>query len=215
MRDFPVFTTQNGVASIVLREIPYKGEAYITLQSTLNPMELLAECVEFCKIAGAEKIYATGHPRLEQYPVFTTVIKMQQQKGNLPEGTAYLFPATEQTAEQWRTIYNEKMRTVPNASTMTREDMKGHIQRGAAYFVHENEQLLGIGIASGDKIEAIASCVPGGGERVLLTLCNALFSEMLIVEVASTNQPAVRLYQRLGFAKTAELSCWYDVTKIF
>ena len=55
-----VFTTENGVASIVLREIPYKGIAYITLQDTLQPEKLLRECVEFCKAAGADRIYGKG-----------------------------------------------------------------------------------------------------------------------------------------------------------
>lgn len=213
MRDFPVFTTQNGVASIILREIPYKGEAYITLQNTLNPEELLAECVAFCKIAGAEKIYATGHRVLEKFPLYTKLIKMQQLRDRLPEGIGCLFPVTEQTAEQWRGIYNEKMRSIPTASTMTREDMNEHLRCGDAYFVHNDGQLLGIGIVHGEKINVIASCVPGMGETVLLTLCNALFSEIVQVEVASTNVPAMGLYSRLGFQIIAELSSWHDVTE--
>ncbi len=213
MRDFPVFTTQNGAASIVLREVPYKGEAYITLRDSLLPEALLAECVDFCKAAGAEKIYATGHDLSEKYPLHTAVVKMQQLRGNLPEGDGCLFPVTEQTAEQWRSIYNEKMQPVPNASTMTREDMKNHISRGGCYFVHKDDSLLGVGLVSDGKIEAIAACKPGTGETVLLTLCNAMFSETVTVEVASTNIPAMRLYERLGFQKVAEISRWYDVYK--
>ena len=213
MRDFPVFTTQNGVASIVLREIPYRGEAYITLRDSLQPDALLAECVEFCKIAGAAKIYATGHNTLEKYPLYTSVMKMQQLRNNLPEGDGCLFPATEETAERWRSIYNEKMKSVPNASVMTREDMKKYISRGGCYFVHKGDRLLGIGLVWEDKIEAIASCVERAGETVLRTLCNAIFTELVTVEVASTNLPAIRLYERLGFQKVAEISCWYTVNK--
>ncbi|MBR2937514.1 MAG: GNAT family N-acetyltransferase [Oscillospiraceae bacterium] len=213
MRDFPVFTTQNGAASIVLREVPYRGEAYITLRDTLQPEALLAECVDFCKIAGADKIYATGHDVLEKYPLHTAVIKMQQLRQSLPEGTGCLFPVTEQTAEQWRSIYNEKMRDVPNASTMTREDMKQYISQGGCYFVHNADTLLGIGLIQGEKIQAIAACKPGAGEIVLVSLCNAMFSEMVTVEVASTNIPAIRLYERLGFRKVAEISRWYNVNK--
>ncbi len=39
MRDIPVFSTENGVASLGLREIPYSAEAYITLQDTQAPAE--------------------------------------------------------------------------------------------------------------------------------------------------------------------------------
>ena len=78
MRDFPVFTTEHGAASLVLREIPYKSIAYITLQDTKQPEDLLQECVDFCRIAGARKIYATGHEFLEQYPLYTAVWKMRR-----------------------------------------------------------------------------------------------------------------------------------------
>ena len=49
MRDIPVFTTQYGVASLVLREIPYRQEAYISIQSSLQPEQLLEECIGFCR----------------------------------------------------------------------------------------------------------------------------------------------------------------------
>lgn len=213
MRDFPVFTTENGAASLVLREIPYRGVAYITLQDTLNPKELLAECVDFCKIAGAEKVYATGHKYLEDYPVYTSVVKMQRSKDGLPESDAALFPVTEKTLEDWRSLYNDRMKAVPNASTMTREEGKQMLIKGGGYFVHKDGEMLGIGIARGDKIEAIASAKPGAGETVLLTLCSALFSENIVLEVASNNERAIQLYERMGFLKTEQLRTWYDVTK--
>ena len=215
MRDFPVFTTENGAASIVLREVPYKGIAYITLRDTLMPHLLLAECVDFCKTVGAIKIYATGHSILEGYPVFTKVLRMQQLREQLRQSDAALFPLTEKTLNHWRSLYNDRMENVPNASTMTREDGEKLLQRGAGYFVHRNGNLLGIGIAQGDTIEAIAAIQPGAGEDVLLALCGALFSERVVIEVASTNVPAIRLYERLGFLKTEELTCWYDVCQHF
>ena len=91
--------------------------------------------------------------------------------------------------------------------------MKKYISRGGCYFVHEGDILLGIGLVSDEKIEAIAACKPGAGETVLLTLCNAMFSETVTVDVASANIPALRLYQRLGFQKSAEISRWYKVSE--
>ena len=211
MRDFPVFTTENGVASLVLREIPYRGAAYVTLQDSLNPKELLAECVDFCKMAGAENIYATGHDFLDQYPAYTQIVKMQRPKAGLPDSDAALFPVTEKTIEDWRSLYNEKMKAVPGASSMTREDGKQLLAKGGGYFVHKDGELLGIGIAREDKIDAVASAKPGAGETVLLTLCSALFSETIVLEVASENRRAIRLYERLGFLKTELLRTWYDV----
>ena len=213
MRDFPVFTTENGAASLVLREIPYRGEAYITLQDTQTPELLLAECADFCKMAGAKKLYATGHQWLKKYPVYTSVVRMQRPREGLPESDAALFPVTEKTIEQWRSLYNDRMKTVPNASTMTREDGEQLLTKGGGYFVHRDEELLGIGIAREDTIEAVASTKPGAGETVLLSLCSALFSENVVLEVAANNTPATRLYERLDFLKTERLRTWYDVTK--
>ena len=69
MRDFPMFTTENGIASLILKQIPYWGSAYIRIQDSKEPEMLLAECVDFCHCAGAQKIYATGHSVLEKYPL--------------------------------------------------------------------------------------------------------------------------------------------------
>lgn len=211
MRDIPVFTTENGVASLVLREIPYKGIAYITLQDSLQPDVLLRECVQFCKAVGADRIYAKGHSILERYPVHTAVWQMSAFRGHLPETDAALFPVTEKTMEQWRDIYNEKMRDIPNAATMTREDGQKLLQKGTGYFVHRAGDLLGIGVAGGETVEAVIAVKPGAGEDVMLALCSSLFSERIVLEVASVNDRAVRLYERMGLLKTAELTVWYDV----
>ena len=70
MKDFPCFATDDGVASLILKEIPYRQEAYIRFQD-VQPgrfAPFLQECVSFCRMAGAEKIYAQGHEELSQYP---------------------------------------------------------------------------------------------------------------------------------------------------
>jgi len=209
MRDIPVFATQYGAASLVLREIPYKGIAYITVQDTQNPEELLRECVEFCRAAGAERIYATGHEFLKKYPVYTAVLQMSRRRDGLPETDAALFPVTEKTLEQWRGIYNEKMEGVANAATMTKRDGEALLARGAGYFVHRGDELLGIGVASGETVETVIALKPGAGRDVLLSLCSCIFADRIMLEVASVNVPAVRLYEKFGFIKTAELSKWY------
>ena len=136
---------------------------------------------------------------------------MQRPKDGLPDSDAALFPVTEKTVEDWRGLYNDRMKAVPNASAMTREDGKQLLVKGGGYFVHKDGELLGIGIAREDKIEAVASAKPGAGETVLLALCSALFSETILLEVASENRRAIRLYERLGFLKTELLRTWYDV----
>ena len=55
MKDIPVFTTEFGVASLILKEIPYRREAYIRIQTTQQPQELLKECISFCRMCGPGK----------------------------------------------------------------------------------------------------------------------------------------------------------------
>ena len=121
------------------------------------------------------------------------------------------MPVTEDTLEKWREIYNNAMADVPNAAFMDRQDAIAMLTKGDGYFVHKNGSLLGIGKASGGTVEAIVSLCPGAGQDVLLALTHVLFCEDITLEVSSENARAIRLYDRLGFIKTAELSRWYVV----
>lgn len=210
MKDFPVFTTQYGVASLTLKEIPYRKEAFIVIQSSESPGELLDECVSFCKICGAEKIYASGHSFLERYPLHTIIFQMQGSVQAEEYEIPNMFPVTQQTVGEWRRIYNERMRNVDNASTLEAKDETRILSVPGAYFIHDCGKLLGIGWMEDDRLSAIASMSPGAGELI----CKAMQSispPEIKLEVASTNHKAIKLYERLGFLKTKELSRWYRV----
>ena len=213
MRDFPLFTTDFGVASLVLKEIPYREEAYITVLDVQADgfEEHLKECVSFCRMAGAEKIYAKGHEALEQYPLHTAVYEMRATAWVDKDQLACLFPVTEETVGRWRNIYNERMHTVDNAGTLEARDEKRILESGGAYFVHNNGELLGIGWMEDTKLLAIASAKPGAGEQVMHTLMSLAEGADMTLEVASTNERAIRLYEKLGFLKTAEISRWYRI----
>ena len=211
MRDIPVFTTEFGVASIALKEVPYKGVAYITIQDSLQPDQLLGECIAFCKSVGAEEIYATGHGFLEKYPLRCAVWKMTALRDGIGETDAALFPVTEETLDNWRDLYNEKMQNVSHAATMTRADCEVLLKEGAGYFIHRSGELLGIGVVRSDTVVAVAAVKPGAGADVLRALCSIVSSEQVILEVASDNLPALRLYKRLGFIINSEISHWYAV----
>lgn len=214
MRDFPIFTTEYGVSSLVLKEIPYKKQAFIRILDVQEDFfaEHMAECVSFCRICGAERIYAAGNGKLEQYPLYTSVYEM---RGNAcpEEGkVASLFPVTEATVGKWRGIYNEAMRSVDNAGTLESREEKDILYSGSAYFVHRQGQLLGIFWMDGRKLLAIAAAQKGAGETVMHTMMSLFPEEQITLEVASTNERAIWLYERLGFVKTAQLTSWYDVT---
>jgi len=214
MRDFPIFTTDFGVSSIVLREIPYKKEAYICIRDVQREgfAEHLKECVAFCKMAGAERVYATGQECFTGYPLANTIVEMRVEAAADMEKIENLFPVTEATVSRWREIYNRRMHGVFNSRTLESRDEKDILESGGAYFIHRGGMLLGIGWIQEDRILAVASEVPGFGERVMHSLLSLRDGESVSLEVAASNTRAVRLYERIGFLKTREISRWYDVT---
>lgn len=211
MKDFPMFTTQYGVASLVLKEIPYRETAYIILRDTQEPEMLLRECVGFCRACGAEHIYAAGHSFLEKYPFYTAVLEMRGQVRTEEEELEHLWPVTEQTVARWREILNRRMRSVDNAATLEPRDEKKILNSGGAYFIHTQGELLGVGWLEGEQLLAVASVKPGAGERVVRTLLSLVREQPVTLEVASTNERAIRLYEKLGFLPVREVSRWYRV----
>mgnify|MGYP004619738887 FL=1 len=211
MKDFPVFPTQHGAASLILKEIPYRGEAYIQIQSTQEPDALLEECIHFCAACGAERVYAAGHDILETaYPLHTSIYRMTGTIQLHEEEIPAMFPVTEQTAERWRECYNQRMKNVDNAATLESRDTPNIVQ-GNAYFIHRNGILLGIGWIEENKLRAIASMQPGAGEALCRAMQSLIPQQQMTLEVASTNQKAIALYERLGLIKVEELSRWYRV----
>ena len=165
MKDFPCFATDDGVASLILKEIPYRQEAYIRFQD-VQPgrfAPFLEECVSFCRMAGAEKIYAQGHGELARYPLHAAVYE------------------------------------------------KEILASGGAYFIHSAGELLGIGWMKDTELLAVCSVKPGAGERVMHTLMSLVEGSGMTMNVASTNEKAIRLYEKLGFLRTAEKVRWYRV----
>ncbi len=211
MKDFPVFTTEFGVASLLLKEVPYREEAYIVIQSTCQPEELLKECVSFCRMVGAEKIYARGHEIVENYPLHCSVLEMRGLGEPDPEKTASLFPVTDRTVGEWRKLINSRMQGVDNAATLESRDEKKILESSGACFIHNGGDLLGLGWLEDGTVQTVAAVKPGAGETVMHSLMTLAEGERLRLEVASTNERAIRLYERLGFLPVREISRWYRV----
>lgn len=211
MKNIPVYATEFGVGSLILKDVPYTQTAYVRIESASSPKEFLEECISFCRVVGAEKIFATGHEVLEDYPLHTTICRMRCDCSVIPTSDANVFPVTEKTLNRWLEIYRGKMRNVANAAYMTDADGREMLKRGDGYFIHRDGELIGIGIANSNVIDLVASVTPGGGKEIVSALSHALCDEEVTLDVASTNEKAIRLYESLGFIKTQELSNWYKI----
>lgn len=211
MKDFPVFTTEYGVASLILKEVPYRQEAYIIIQSTEQPEELLKECVSFCRVVGAERIYARDHETVEFYPLHCAIFEMRGQIRVDEQKVKHLWPVTQENIGKWRELMNSRMRDIDNAGTLEKSGEQEILDQGGAYFVHDSGELLGGGWIAGDELMLIAACKAGMGETVLHTLLSAVPMEDIRLQVVSTNRRAIRFYEKMGLMKTAELRRWYRV----
>lgn len=211
MKDIPVFTTEFGIAGLILREIPYRGDAYVRLHSVLDADGLVGECIQFCRMAGAQRIFATGDGLEGKYLLHTTVIQMRCDRAALEDTHAALWPVQPETAEKFQHIYNEKISQVDNAAWMDDSDKRHMLERGDGYFVHRDEMLLGIGRVYDGQLLWVASVQPGAGAEVVKTLCSALTGDTVTLDVATTNRKAIRLYESLGFIPVCEKSRWYQI----
>ena len=211
MRDIPVFTTEFGAASLIIKEIPYTQTAYVRIQSSLTPAQLLAECKDFCRAAGAEKVYAAGENIPEEYPLHTQIFRMSVSHRLLHKTDAVAKPVVPEQAAWWKEIYNRAMSAVDNAAYMDDLEMKQMLQLSDGCFVYRGEELIGIGRVTGSCIRAVSSVVRGGGKDSLLALASLIDCDEILLDVASTNERAIRLYEKLGFAQKDVVEKWYKI----
>ncbi len=209
MHDIPMFTTENGIGSLVLSQIPYQKKAYIRIQSTLEPDAFLKECYGFCRAAGAEEIYATGISFSREPD--SVIIKMQAPATGIGDTDALLMPVTDSTLDDWVRIYNEKVIYVPNGAYMTSQMAKEMLRTGGGYWIHREGSPLGIGKISGSNIDWIASVAPGAGADILKSLCHGIFEDTVTLEVSSANKKAIKLYESLGFVPVSQMDSWYRI----
>jgi len=212
LKDIPMFDTDTGVSTLLLKEVPYKQISYIRVQS-VQPgglREHLKECVSFCRMCGAERVLAQGHEELDSWPLHSSVRTMRLQLVPM-EPPAMVFPVTEGTVRRWRELYNEKMAPVDNAATLTARDEQELLASGGACFVHDQGVLLGLGWVRREEILCVAAVQPGAGERVLRTLLTLIHGDTAVLDVASTNARAIRLYERMGFVTVGERTKWYQI----
>lgn len=212
MRNIPMFVTENGAASLTLDQIPYRKAAYIQILDSLDPEALLLECCDFCRAAGAERVYASGNSVVEGYPLYTSVLLFSGNRCLLQETDFIAKPVTEEELDRWRQIYNDHMEDVAGAAYMTVQMAQGYCKAGTGFTVMNTEgNLCGIGVVEDETVSAVISLYKGMGADILSALCRYLPSERVLLEVSSSNERAIRLYRRLGMECEGELFRLHEI----
>ena len=217
MKDIPIFTTTAGTASLLLREIPYKKTACVFIRTVLpGGLEtVLSDCRDFCLQAGAERVLVTADQPLD-LPLDHDLLELSRPKSGLPflDKPVPLEPLTWENASAYQTVYNRLFAAISTAATCDNSELSRLIPSGTAFLTRVDGSPAGIGAVQGCELRAVGVLPEyrGLGRRLTLTLLEKLDGPELFLSVASTNKPALRLYERLGFQMRRVLGSWYCLT---
>lgn len=200
MKDLPIFPCADGLASLILSEIPYRGEAYILVRAVYGSLTgLVRQCANFCADAGAKRIYASGEGDFSAFPVYTRLLDRSIEIALLPPTAA----RAEQTDnDEWIRLYNERFRSVPCAKTYQKMPEN-------ACFIYDGETRIGLGLCIEDELAAVASFVPGRGSDCVCALAKQIKAPRVKLLCAEENTAAMRLYDRLSFSVDGVRRIWY------
>lgn len=203
------------MASLVLREIPYSGAAYVLVRSVWNGQTaaLLEECASFCRTAGAQRVYASdGKNDLPAEHAYDMVM-LTMPSENLPELTnpIELEPISAQNGAEYLAVYNACFRDLPGAASYGKKDLQRLIDHSSGFLTRKNGVCAGIVELEKDELAGI--CVlpefKGLGYDLALTALHRLEPSVMRLKTASSNKRALSLYRRLGFGNDTVISRWW------
>ncbi len=202
MRDIPLFTATNGMATLILHEIPFRGDAFVWIRTVYGSVEgLIKECEGFCKAAGADRVYFSGEPDLSAYPVYARLIYRCVERSILPTTEAVAVPV--ESSDLWLEQYRHAFRSVPAAQSTPPEDGR--------YDIRMDQEQIGIGQIQGGMLLSVASLRPGMGVHCVSALAALGQGSTLRLVCAEENAPAMKLYDKLGFSRDEVKEVWYTL----
>ena len=202
MRDIPLFTVTDGMATLILHEIPFRGEAYVWVRSLFGSLDgLMQECAGFCRAAGAEKVYFSGEMDFGTHPVHARLIYRCADKSAFPITQAVARPVTDDSL--WLEHYRKAFRSVPVSQSTPPEEGR--------YDVYLGDEHIGIGQVQGGMLMSIASLKPGMGTDCLCALAAHSQGNHLRLVCAQENIPAMKFYDKLGFSVEEVKEVWYSL----
>lgn len=219
MKDIPIYTGNGGIATLILKEIPYKKAAYVLIRSLeFDKMKLfLGQCWEFCKSVGAQHVYVSGREPIPGLPYLYDLLRLwRPAEIPIPSDRVFLEPVTKQTAKDYAELYQKLFSPFPGAATYTEQKVQEIVQRGGIFFAIEGKKTIGIGELWDQEIRCIG-VLPGyrgKGTALLASLLEKVEGDAWL-EVASNNLLARKLYEKLGFCEEQILSHWYCLDSVF
>ena len=214
MKDIPIFTADNGIATLILKEIFGTGRAYVLVRSVWTDAgALLAECRQFCRACGAEEIYASWEQAELPGNHAWDLVEMTCRKDALPKDgkPVDLEELTEDTGPAYLEIYNRCFHNLPGSASYGNRDLQRLYGEELAYLARVDGKPAAVAEISRDGLEGIAVLPEfrGLGYDLSLAVLDKVPSMNLRLKVANTNERARRLYTRLGFRDREVLSRWY------
>lgn len=215
MKDIPIFTGQFGIATLILREIPHQGGAYVMVRGTKEGylQAFLEECRTFCVMAGAQWVLATADEPLDFLPHVHDMLELSCPRALLPPPSKPVeaIPVTVENGEEFLRCYRLLFRAIPNAATYTQTDLQRILEQEQACLALVDGKTAGIAQWTDGELCAIGVLPEyrGLGHRLALTVFSRMTAEEITLRVSSSNAPALRLYQKLGFDRKRILSRWY------
>lgn len=215
MKNIPLFTGKHGMASLVFRELSFSGCAYVLVRAVWNGQveAFLAECRDFCRAVGAKETFVCREDgELPGEPAYE-VLRLCREKAGLPlpEQAVKLEALCPKNGNTYLDIYNSCFREVSGAASYDRQDLNRLCGQDCAFLAKVDGNYAGVAEISKTGLESIAVLPEyrGLGRDLSLTVLPFVPNTRLTLKVASDNERARTLYDRLGFAVEETEKRWY------
>lgn len=205
MQNIPMFTGIHGMATLILKEIPVSGLAYVLVRSVWkdNLAGLLAEAGDFCRAAGAETVYASWEDRDLPAEHAYDVLELTMDRENLPPPPepVVLMPLTDRNSRDYLTVYNGCFARMPGHASYGPKDMQRLQGKNLAFLVYRDGLPAAVAELGDNQLEGLGvlPAFRGLGYPLALTVLARLPGPVLSLRVVSTNDRALSLYRRIGF----------------
>lgn len=220
MQNIPIFTGVHGMASLILKEIPTSGRAYVLVRSVWKDdlAGLLAEGRAFCRAAGAETVYGSWDCRTLPAEHAYDVWELTLAREDLPQPTQplALTPLSGENGGDYLSVYNCCFQALPGHASYDQRDLQRLLGKSLAFLVYRQGVPAAVAEVGENRLEAIGvlPAFRGLGYPLALAVLQRLPGPTLTVRVASTNGPALALYRRIGFGAARTVSRWWRLSEI-